>query len=162
MKLFRYKVWLLIMFILILKLRIMEVFRWSLKMVLLAVAEGAVCVYPRNLEETLTILGEKGTVVIGGSALNKVLVWQFADEKDDLAQMQAECNNDIDNVYGWGHTPLYVDFIESIQQNRKLLLLMVWKAKKGMAIILHAYLSSRLQQRIIFGKQDVDMVTAIE
>lgn len=118
--------------------------------------EGTVCVYPRNLEETLTILGEKGTVVIGGSALNQVLVWQFADEQDDLAQVQQECNNDIESVYGWGHTPLYADMIDSIQQDREPLINGP-EGKKGMSIILHAYQSSRLQQRVAFGKEDVDM-----
>ena len=44
--------------------------------------EGTVCVYPKNLEETLTILGEKGTVMIGGMALNKIIVWDFADKKE--------------------------------------------------------------------------------
>jgi UDP-N-acetyl-2-amino-2-deoxyglucuronate dehydrogenase len=118
--------------------------------------EGTVCVYPRNLEETLTILGEKGTVVIGGSALNQVEVWQFADEQDNLAQVQSECNNDIESVYGWGHTPLYADMIESIKQNREPLVSGV-EGKKGMSIILHAYLASRQKQRVAFGKQDVDM-----
>ena len=45
--------------------------------------EGTVCVYPQNLEETLTILGENGTV-IGGTALNKILVWQFADDREEF------------------------------------------------------------------------------
>lgn len=120
--------------------------------------EGTVCVYPRNLEETLTILGEKGTVVIGGSALNKVLVWQFADEEDDIVQIQEECNKDIESVYGWGHTPLYADMIESIQQDREPLVDGV-EGKMGMSIILHAYLASRLQKRVEFGKEDVDMLS---
>jgi len=118
--------------------------------------EGTVCIYPRNLEETLTILGEKGTVVIGGPALNKVVVWQFADGQDDLAQMQAECNKDIDNIYGWGHTPLYADIIESIREDREPLINGI-EGKKSMSIILHAYLASRLGKRIAFNKQDVDM-----
>jgi len=122
--------------------------------------EGTVCIYPRNLEETLTILGEKGTVVIGGPALNEVVVWQFADGKDDLAQMQAECNGDIESVYGWGHTPLYADMIDSINHDREPLINGI-EGKKSMSIILHAYLSSRLRQRIEFNKRDVDMVTAI-
>lgn len=118
--------------------------------------EGTVCVYPQNLEETLTILGEKGTVVIGGSALNKVLVWQFADGEDDLAQIQEECNKDIESVYGWGHNPLYADMIDSIQQDREPLVSGT-EGKKGMSIILHAYLASHLQQRVAFGEQEVDM-----
>ena len=75
--------------------------------------EGTVNVYPENLEETLTILGEKGTAVIGGLALNKILVWDFKDKRDSLEQVKGEYDLDIDNIYGDGHTPLYKDFIEA-------------------------------------------------
>lgn len=46
----------------------------------IGVVEGSVCVYPENLEETLSIFGEKGTVVLGGPSINKVRVWRFSDE----------------------------------------------------------------------------------
>lgn len=118
--------------------------------------EGTVCVYPRNLEETLSVLGEKGTVVIGGSALNQVQVWQFADGRDDLAQIQQECNNEVDNVYGWGHTPLYADMIDSIRENREPLIDGT-EGRKGMAIILHAYLANQLNTRVRYGERDIDL-----
>lgn len=76
--------------------------------------EGTVCVYPQNLEETLTIIGERGTVVLGGKAINKVMVWQFKDEKDTFEEVQESCNQEIDNIYGMGHTPLFKDMIKSI------------------------------------------------
>ncbi|GAI79845.1 unnamed protein product, partial [marine sediment metagenome] len=69
--------------------------------------EGTVCVYPKNLEEALTVIGEKGTVVIGGLALNKIKVWNFKDNKDSLEETQKECNLEIENIYGKGHSPLY-------------------------------------------------------
>ena len=81
--------------------------------------EGTVVVYPKNLEETLTVLGEKGTVVIGGLAVNEIKTWQFADEKDDFEQVSAETKSEIANVYGNGHTALYTDMIDAIKSNRK-------------------------------------------
>ena len=48
----------------------------------IATIEGTVNVYPKNLEETLYIFGEKGTVKIGGTSTNNIDVWDFADETD--------------------------------------------------------------------------------
>lgn len=63
--------------------------------------------YPRNLEGSITILGEKGTVVIGGVAVNEIKHWEFADkDPEDEAVMAA--NYDTTSVYGVGH-PMYYD-----------------------------------------------------
>lgn len=61
--------------------------------------------YPRNLEGSITILGEQGTVRIGGLAVNEIQQWQFAEEKDYDAQI-SEANYETTSVYGFGH-PLY-------------------------------------------------------
>jgi len=104
--------------------------------------EGTVNVYPKNLEETLTILGEKGTVVIGGLALNKILVWDFKDGLDSLEQVKKEYDLDINNIYGEGHTPLYKDFIEAVRNDRKPLI-NGEEGKKSLSIILMAYKSQK-------------------
>lgn len=81
----------------------------------IGLVEGSVCVYPKNLEETLSVFGEYGTVVIGGMAVNEIKTWNFADHKDyDAENTDAE----IINVYGKGHTPLYKDFVEAIKECR--------------------------------------------
>lgn len=119
--------------------------------------EGTVCVYPQNLEETLTLIGEKGTVVIGGVALNKVQVWQFADNLDTLAAVQRECNNEVDSVYGRGHTPLYADWIEAIETGRQPLIDGV-EGKKAMSIILHAYEAEQLGGRVPYGRSQLQSI----
>jgi UDP-N-acetyl-2-amino-2-deoxyglucuronate dehydrogenase len=63
--------------------------------------------YPKNLEGSITIIGEKGTVRIGGVAVNKIEHWEFADtDPDDKSVEQA--SYDTTSVYGFGH-PLYYD-----------------------------------------------------
>lgn len=101
----------------------------------IGIVEGSACVYPKNLEETLSIFGEKGTVVIGGLAVNKIQTWKFADEKD--YDRQDECV-DIDNVYGKGHTPLYKDFIDSVINNR-VPYISGEEGKKALEIIIKSY-----------------------
>lgn len=119
--------------------------------------EGTVNVYPKNLEETLTILGEHGTVVIGGVALNKVQVWQFADGKDSLEDVQAECNNEIDSVYGNGHTPLYADWLQAIRTGGRPLV-DGEAGKIAMSIILHAYEAQRRMHGVRFGAEELAAV----
>ena len=90
------------------------------------VVEGSVCVYPRNLEETLSIFGEKGTVVIKNGSID---TWRFEDERDyDNAEL------DETNL---GHTPLYKDFIDAINDNSEPLV-NGEEGKKAVEIILRA------------------------
>jgi len=83
-----------------------------------ATIEGTTNVYPQNLEETLYLFGETGTVKIGGKSTNNIDVWDFADETDeDLTNKGLE--EKTSNVYGNGHTSLYADMIEAIKDDRK-------------------------------------------
>ncbi len=83
-----------------------------------ATIEGTTNVFPKNLEETLYIFGEKGTVKIGGTSTNNIDVWDFADqgEQDDQNRHLQEATS---NVYGNGHTSLYADMIEAVEKDQK-------------------------------------------
>lgn len=83
-----------------------------------ATIEGTTNVYPKNLEETLYLFGENGTVKIGGKSTNNLEVWDFADETlEDLQNKGLE--EVISNVYGNGHTSLYADVVDAIKNDRK-------------------------------------------
>ena len=83
-----------------------------------ATIEGTTNVYPQNLEETLFLFGENGTVKIGGKSTNNIDVWNFADETEaDAANKGLE--EQTSNVYGNGHTSLYADVIDAIKNGRK-------------------------------------------
>lgn len=79
--------------------------------------EGTTNVYPQNLEETLYLFGENGTVKIGGKSTNNIDVWNFADESD-ADQKKKGLQEQTSNVYGNGHTSLYADVIDAIKNNR--------------------------------------------
>lgn len=83
-----------------------------------ATIEGTTNVYPRNLEETLYIFGENGTVKIGGKSTNNLDVWDFADETEE-DQENKGLEEQTSNVYGNGHTSLYADVIDAISNHRK-------------------------------------------
>ena len=79
--------------------------------------EGTTNVYPRNLEETLYLFGETGTVKIGGTSTNNIDVWQFADQRPEDAEI-AGMKEATSNVYGNGHTAVYADMMDAIVNDR--------------------------------------------
>lgn len=83
------------------------------------IIEGTTNVYPANLEETLYIFGEKGTVKAGGKSVNIIEEWLFADQADDPEAVKAEYHENPPNIYGFGHKPLYADVIDAIKNQRK-------------------------------------------
>lgn len=83
------------------------------------IVEGTTNVYPCNLEETLYIFGEKGTVKAGGESVNIIEEWRFADYLDDPEVVKQECHENPPNVYGFGHSKLYADVIDAINNDRK-------------------------------------------
>lgn len=83
----------------------------------IATIEGTTNVYPKNLEETLYIFGEKGTVKIGGTSTNNIDVWEFDDELED-DEVNRGLKEQTSNVYGNGHTSLFADVIDAIENDR--------------------------------------------
>ena len=84
----------------------------------IATIEGTTNVYPQNLEETLYVFGEKGTVKIGGKSTNNIDVWDFEDETETDKRNKG-LQEATSNVYGNGHTSLFADMIDAIKNDRK-------------------------------------------
>jgi UDP-N-acetyl-2-amino-2-deoxyglucuronate dehydrogenase len=70
--------------------------------------------YPRNFEGSITIIGEKGTVRVGGMAVNRIDHWEFAepDADDELVQ---QASYETTSVYGFGHPGYYDNVIKSLR-----------------------------------------------
>ncbi len=99
--------------------------------------EGTTNVYDKNLEETLYIIGEKGTVKIGGTATNTIDVWQFADgETEDMAMVE-----EAENIYGNGHISIYADMIRAITDDRAPYV-DAYAGKRALEVVLAIYKSA--------------------
>lgn len=70
--------------------------------------------YPKNLEGSLTIIGQYGTVKVGGVAVNKIEHWEFHDYDDDDKLVESSAYNPP-NVYGFGHTGYYKNVVETLK-----------------------------------------------
>lgn len=69
----------------------------------LGVIEATTATRPRDLEGSLSILGERGSVVIGGFAVNRIETWNFADPLPGDERIVEEANQTPPDVYGYGH-----------------------------------------------------------
>ena len=70
--------------------------------------------YPKNLEGSITILGEKGSVCIGGVAVNEIKHWEF-DAADPMDAQVGEASYQTTSVYGHGHPLYYGNVIDTLR-----------------------------------------------
>ena len=97
--------------------------------------------YPKNMEGSITILGEKGTVRIGGVAVNDIQHWEFEDECDyDKDVLNA--NYETTSVYGFGH-PLYYKNVIDVMKGEAEPETDGREGLKSLELLIAAYLSAR-------------------
>lgn len=111
------------------------------------VIEGTTNIYPINLEESLYIFGEKGTVKAGGQSVNLIEEWRFADLLDDSDEVKKKYHENPPNVYGYGHTPLYEDVIDSIINDREPYVTAI-DGRNAVELVLAIYMSAALGKSI--------------
>lgn len=119
----------------------------------IGIIEGSACVYPKNLEETLSIFGEKAAICIGGIAVNKIETWRVEGSNESEEEVLAAQEGDPENVYGSGHTLLFKDLVDAIVNHREPLI-NGEEAIKPLQIILAAYKSSATGMPVKFPLGD--------
>jgi UDP-N-acetyl-2-amino-2-deoxyglucuronate dehydrogenase len=102
--------------------------------------------YPRNLEGSITILGERGTVRIGGVAVNEVQQWEFAEPDEDDARVR-DASYQTTSVYGFGH-PLYYDNVIKVLRGEAEPETDGREGLKSLEVLVAAYKSARDGKRV--------------
>lgn len=102
--------------------------------------------YPKNMEGSITILGEKGTVRIGGVAVNEVLTWEFAEAHEDDEKIKG-ASYETTSVYGFGH-PLYYDNVIQTLRGEAEAETDGREGLKSLELLIAMYLSSRDGKRV--------------
>jgi UDP-N-acetyl-2-amino-2-deoxyglucuronate dehydrogenase len=85
----------------------------------LGVIEATTAARPKDLEGSISILGERGTVEIGGFAVNEMKIWNFADATPEDASVMESCSVNPPNVYGFGHQAYYEHVVDCIRNKRQ-------------------------------------------
>lgn len=102
--------------------------------------------YPKNYEGSITILGEKGTVRIGGVAINEIQTWEFETPDEDDEKIN-DANYQTTSVYGFGH-PLYYDNIVQTLRGQNEAETDGREGLKSLELLIAIYLSARDGRRI--------------
>lgn len=102
--------------------------------------------YPKNFEGSITILGETGTVRIGGVAVNEIQHWEFSDSQPEDADIR-EANYATTSVYGFGH-PLYYDNVIQVLRGEAEPQTDGREGLKSLEVLIAAYLSARDGRRV--------------
>ena len=102
--------------------------------------------YPQNLEGSITILGEKGTVRIGGVAVNEIQRWEFAEPDADDEKVQ-NASYETTSVYGFGH-PLYYDNVLKVMRGEAAPETDGREGLKSLETLIATYLSARDGRRV--------------
>jgi UDP-N-acetyl-2-amino-2-deoxyglucuronate dehydrogenase len=97
--------------------------------------------YPKNMEGSITILGEKGSVRVGGVAVNDIQAWEF-DEPRDYDEQIKTANYETTSVYGFGH-PLYYKNVIDVMRGEAEPETDGREGLKSLEILIAAYLSAR-------------------
>lgn len=87
----------------------------------LGIIEATTATRPKDLEGSISILGEKGTVEIGGFAVNEMKIWNFVEGRPGDAEVIATYKQNPPDVYGFGHVEYLKDVIGSIRNKTKAL-----------------------------------------
>lgn len=102
--------------------------------------------YPRNLEGSITVIGERGTVRLGGVAVNRFEHWEFADADPDDALIES-ASYQTTSVYGFGH-PLYYDNVIQALQGEATPETDGCEGLRSLEILVATYLSARDGRRV--------------
>jgi UDP-N-acetyl-2-amino-2-deoxyglucuronate dehydrogenase len=102
--------------------------------------------YPKNLEGSITILGEKGSVRIGGVAVNEIKHWEFSEE-DAMDRQIADASYQTTSVYGFGH-PLYYDNVIKTLRGEAQPETDGREGLKSLELLIAMYLSARDGKRV--------------
>ena len=113
----------------------------------LGIIEATVATRPKDLEGSISILGEKGNVVIGGFAVNKLQSWNFLEIEKEDKDIKEKYSNNPPDIYGFGHKTYYENVIKNLLDNNSNIITGL-EGKKSIKLIEAIYKSAKLGKEI--------------
>ncbi len=108
----------------------------------LGVVEGSTITYPENLEGSVAVFGEHGSVKIGGTALNRKVLWKIQCELEHERELLTRDQVDPPSVYGYSHQAVIADMAAAVREDRAPKTHGL-EARKSVALVLAMYESAR-------------------
>lgn len=119
--------------------------------------EGTTNIYPQNLEETLYIFGSKGTVKAGGKSVNIIEEWLIEGESNCVETIKREYSENPNDVYGFGHSALYADVIQAIQNGTQPLCDAI-EGRNALELVLAIYKSAAESRAVKLPLQECSTI----
>lgn len=116
----------------------------------LGIIEATTATRPKDLEGSLSILGEKGTVEISGFAVNEMKVWNFLDFVEEDANVMERFSVNPPDVYGFGHRAYYEHVIDSIETGGEVLVDGI-QGRRSLELINAIYESIETKKEVFLG-----------
>ncbi len=113
----------------------------------MGVVEGSTVTYPENLEGSVALFGEHGSAKVGGTALNRKVLWKIEGELEHERELLTREQVDPPSVYGYSHKAVIADLIAAILEGRQPSTPAV-EARKSVALVLAMYESSRCGREV--------------
>jgi predicted dehydrogenase len=124
----------------------------------LATIEGSTLTWPQNLEGSVAVFGEHGSVKIGGTALNRIELWKVAGELEQEAELLTSQRVDPPSVYGYSHREVVRDFVHAVQTEREPDT-PGSEARKSLALVLAIYESARTGREVVLDPSTTPLMT---
>ncbi len=116
----------------------------------LATIEGSTVTYPQNLEASVALFGEKGSLKVGGTALNRKVFWKIAGEIEHEKELLTREEVDPPSVYGASHRHVLEDMISAVEEDREPQTNGV-EGRKSLALVSAMYESARTSREVILA-----------
>ncbi len=113
----------------------------------LGTVEGSTITYPENLEGSVAVFGEQGSAKVGGTALNRKVLWKLAGELEHERELLTRDQMDPVSVYGTSHRAVIADMSEAVRDDR-MPTTHGAEARKSLALVLAMYESARTRQSV--------------
>lgn len=116
----------------------------------LGVIEGSTITYPENLEGSVAVFGERGSLKVGGTALNRKVIWKIEGELEHEKELLTRDQLDPASVYGTSHSAVIEDMIAAVREDRPPKT-NGYEARKSVALVLAIYESARSGRPVEVG-----------
>jgi UDP-N-acetyl-2-amino-2-deoxyglucuronate dehydrogenase len=113
----------------------------------IGIIEATTCARPKDLEGSVSILGEKGSVVIGGFAVNQIDTWEFSEPTEEDKNIKENFSENPPNVYGFGHTEYLNNAVDSILRDKPAFV-DGWEGRKSVELINAFYESMETGKKV--------------
>lgn len=116
----------------------------------LATVEGSTVTWPQNLEGSVSVFGDRGSVKIGGTALNRIVLWKVEGQLEQESELLTSQVVDPPSVYGYSHREVIHDFVRSLQTHSPLTT-PGQEARKSLELVLAIYQAANSGREVILS-----------